>query len=194
MSWISFNVPRQIATSSVTVSFLITYFVTAKESTQHRPDGTSNISVTFCQQPGATVVSSLRHTTPRRPRRHLVVKALSLMSRYRRSREAPQLSAVSQQCVVLAVCSGLQQGTEWPQFSPKLFPAEMGEVLPATYRAVCSVLTKSWLRHCATSGRSRVRFPILIGIFLWHNPSGRTVALGLTQPLTEMSTRNISWG
>ena len=27
-----------------------------------------------------------------------------------------------------------------------------------------------------------------------HNPSGRSMALGLTQPLTEMSTRNISWG
>jgi len=26
------------------------------------------------------------------------------------------------------------------------------------------------------------------------NPSGRTMALGSTQPLTEMSTRNISWG
>jgi len=25
-------------------------------------------------------------------------------------------------------------------------------------------------------------------------PSGRTMALGLTQPLTEMSTRSISWG
>jgi hypothetical protein len=25
-------------------------------------------------------------------------------------------------------------------------------------------------------------------------PSGRTKALGSTQPLTEMSTRNISWG
>jgi hypothetical protein len=31
-------------------------------------------------------------------------------------------------------------------------------------------------------------------IFHWHNPSGRTMALGSTQPLTEMSTRNISWG
>ena len=31
------------------------------------------------------------------------------------------------------------------------------------------------------------------GIFHWHNPSGRTMALGSTQPLTEMSTRNISW-
>jgi len=33
----------------------------------------------------------------------------------------------------------------------------------------------------------------VIGIFHWHNPSGRTMALGLAQPLTEMSTRNISW-
>ena len=34
----------------------------------------------------------------------------------------------------------------------------------------------------------------VIGFFHWHNPSGRTMALGSTQPLTEMSTRNISWG
>jgi len=27
----------------------------------------------------------------------------------------------------------------------------------------------------------------------WHNPSDRTLALGLTQPLAEISTRNISW-
>jgi hypothetical protein len=32
------------------------------------------------------------------------------------------------------------------------------------------------------------------GIFHWHNPSSRITTLGLTQPLTEMSTRNISWG
>ena len=31
-------------------------------------------------------------------------------------------------------------------------------------------------------------------IFNRHNPSGRTMALGLTQLLTEMSTINISWG
>ena len=42
------------------------------------------------------------------------------------------------------------------------------------------------------TGRSRVRFP-MNGIFHWHKPSGHTMALGLTQPLTEMSTRNISW-
>jgi hypothetical protein len=32
------------------------------------------------------------------------------------------------------------------------------------------------------------------GIFHWYNPSGRTMALELTQPLTEISTRNIFWG
>ena len=31
-------------------------------------------------------------------------------------------------------------------------------------------------------------------IFHWHNPSDRTMALGSTQPLTRMSTRNVSWG
>jgi hypothetical protein len=30
--------------------------------------------------------------------------------------------------------------------------------------------------------------------FYWNNPVGRTMALVSTQPLTEMSTRNISWG
>ena len=30
--------------------------------------------------------------------------------------------------------------------------------------------------------------------FYWHNPSRRAMALGLTEPITEMSTRNISWG
>ena len=30
------------------------------------------------------------------------------------------------------------------------------------------------------------------GIFHSHNTSGRTMALGLTEPLTEMSTRNNS--
>ena len=53
---------------------------------------------------------------------------------------------------------------------------------------------RSWLRHCATSQKVAGSIPDgVIGIFHWHNPSGRTMALGSTQPLTEMSTRNISW-
>ena len=54
---------------------------------------------------------------------------------------------------------------------------------------------RSWLRHCATSREVAGSNPDgVIGIFHWHNPPGHTVALGSTQPPTEMSTRNISWG
>ena len=52
-----------------------------------------------------------------------------------------------------------------------------------------------WLRHCATSRKVAGSIPDgVTGFFYWHNPSGRTMALGSTQSLTEMSTRNISWG
>jgi len=54
---------------------------------------------------------------------------------------------------------------------------------------------RSWLRPCATSRKVANLIPNdVTGIFHWHNPTGRTMALGLTQRLTEMSTRNISWG
>jgi hypothetical protein len=48
-----------------------------------------------------------------------------------------------------------------------------------------------WLRHCVTS--RKVAGSTGIGIFNWHNPSGRTTALGSIQSLTDSSTRNISW-
>ena len=53
-----------------------------------------------------------------------------------------------------------------------------------------------WLRHCATSRKVAGSIPdgVTGFFFQWHNPSGRTMALGSTQPLTEMSTRNVSWG
>jgi hypothetical protein len=34
----------------------------------------------------------------------------------------------------------------------------------------------------------------VIGIFHWHNPFGRPMALRSIQPLIEMSTKNISCG
>jgi hypothetical protein len=34
----------------------------------------------------------------------------------------------------------------------------------------------------------------IIGLFHELDPSGRTMFLGLSQPLTKMGTRNISWG
>ena len=51
----------------------------------------------------------------------------------------------------------------------------------------------SWLRHCATSRMVAVSFPDgATTNFHLRNTSGRTMALGLTQLLTEMGTRNIS--
>jgi hypothetical protein len=44
------------------------------------------------------------------------------------------------------------------------------------------------------AGRSRDRIPNEVDFFNLFNPSSRTMALGSTQPLTEMSTRNILGG
>jgi hypothetical protein len=44
------------------------------------------------------------------------------------------------------------------------------------------------------AGRSRVRVPNEVAIFNLPNPSNRTMALGSTQPLTQMSTRNLRGG
>jgi hypothetical protein len=57
------------------------------------------------------------------------------------------------------------------------------------------LMVAQWLRYCATSRKVASSIPDgAIGIFHWHNPSDRTMALGSTQPLTEMSTRSNSWG
>jgi hypothetical protein len=44
------------------------------------------------------------------------------------------------------------------------------------------------------AGRSRDRIPDEVDVFNLPNPSSRTMVLGSTQPLTEMSTRNIPGG
>ena len=52
-----------------------------------------------------------------------------------------------------------------------------------------------WLRYYATNRQVAGSIPDgVIGIFQSHNLPGLTMALGSTQPLTEMSTRCISWG
>ena len=52
------------------------------------------------------------------------------------------------------------------------------------------------LLNCpATSRKGAGSIPDgVIEIFHCHDPSGRTMVLGLPRPLTEMSTKNISWG
>jgi hypothetical protein len=42
------------------------------------------------------------------------------------------------------------------------------------------------------AGRSPVRVPNEVDFFSLPNPSSRTMAVVLTQPLTKMSTRNLS--
>jgi hypothetical protein len=52
-----------------------------------------------------------------------------------------------------------------------------------------------WLRCYATNRKvAGLILDGVIGIFHLHNHSDCTMALGSTQPLTEISTRSISWG
>jgi hypothetical protein len=45
------------------------------------------------------------------------------------------------------------------------------------------------------AGMSRVRFPMKsLDFFSLPNPSSRTMALGFTQPITEISTRDLPGG
>jgi hypothetical protein len=51
---------------------------------------------------------------------------------------------------------------------------------------------RCWLRHYVISRKVAGSIPVeVIGFFNWSNPSSRTMALGSTQPLTEMRTRNL---
>ena len=51
---------------------------------------------------------------------------------------------------------------------------------------------RSWLRHCGRIWKLAGSIPDgIIGICYWLNPSGRTIILGSTQPLTTTSARNI---
>jgi hypothetical protein len=56
-------------------------------------------------------------------------------------------------------------------------------------------MTISWLRHYATSRKvaGSIRDGV-IGFLNWPDLSSRTMALGSTQPLTEMSNRNFPGG
>jgi hypothetical protein len=54
---------------------------------------------------------------------------------------------------------------------------------------------RSWLRHYAKSWKVAASIPDeVIGFFNWPYSSSHTMALGSTQRLTEMSTRNLLGG
>jgi hypothetical protein len=51
---------------------------------------------------------------------------------------------------------------------------------------------RSWLRQYTTRRKVAGSIPDeVIGFFSWPNPSSRIMAMGSTQPLTEISTRNL---
>jgi hypothetical protein len=50
---------------------------------------------------------------------------------------------------------------------------------------------RTWLRTCAPRRKVAGSIPVVV---IGHNSSDRNMALWWTQPLTDMSTRNISWG
>ena len=72
---------------------------------------------------------------------------------------------------------------------------------PIVLRIKCPEYSVHWgtrwcssLRHRATRLKVPGSMPNGVnGIFHSYNLSGHTMALGLTRPLTQMSTRNISW-
>jgi hypothetical protein len=53
---------------------------------------------------------------------------------------------------------------------------------------------RSWLRRYTTSRKVAGSSPNEVDIYNLPNPSSHTMALGSTQPLTEISTRNLPGG
>jgi hypothetical protein len=57
------------------------------------------------------------------------------------------------------------------------------------------IKTNYFKNYMLQAGRLRIRFPMSLDFFFnWLNPSSSTMALGSTQPLTEMRTRNLPVG
>jgi hypothetical protein len=71
-------------------------------------------------------------------------------------------------------------------------------ILWSTVVTICTTyfnVKNSWLRHYATSRKVAGSFSDeVIGLFNRPNLSSRTMALGSTQPLTEMNTKNLPGG
>jgi hypothetical protein len=63
------------------------------------------------------------------------------------------------------------------------------------YLPVLVSAVAQWLWYCAANQKVAGSIPDgVMEFFIDVNPSDRTMALGSTQPLTEMSTGSISWG
>ena len=85
----------------------------------------------------------------------------------------------------------------WFIFTPRQLgvPSNLRSAINLHYVWIMGTAVAPWLRCCATNRKVAGSIPDgVIGIFHWHNPPDRTMALGSIQPLTETSTRRISWG
>jgi hypothetical protein len=78
---------------------------------------------------------------------------------------------------------------------PETFLGTTGCFLSVYFPFCIGTATLMWLRCCATNRKVAGSIPDgVIEFFIDINPSDRTMALRSTHPLTEMSTRSISWG
>jgi hypothetical protein len=81
--------------------------------------------------------------------------------------------------------------SSWSQITQ--FTEHLTKLLGTTYENGTAVA--QWLKSCATNQKVAGSIPDgVMEFFIYINPSDRTMALGSTQPLTEMSTGSISWG
>jgi hypothetical protein len=93
----------------------------------------------------------------------------------------------------LTCCVTLYASSSWATRHTQrtLVHCIMRKTFSCYWRALGATMWRSWLRHCVTSRKVAGSVPnAVIGTFHWLNPSGCTMALGSTHPLTERSTRN----
>jgi len=87
----------------------------------------------------------------------------------------------------------LPQRCKKKMFGPKSRPRPLHSTYFRAHNSLASAVAQ-WSRCCATNRKVADSIPEgVTGIFHWHNPSDRTMAFGSRHPVTEMSTRSISW-
>jgi hypothetical protein len=105
------------------------------------------------------------------------------------------VSAWQQPIIRMTCIKYLQECWLWSYSACLRESVKISILLHLVYYLTQGTTVAQWLRYCATNRKVAGSIPDdVIGIFHWHNPSDRTMAMGSTQPLTEMSTRSISWG
>jgi hypothetical protein len=98
-------------------------------------------------------------------------------------------------CILYRSIPEPSQNTQPSFFASEITRNQIHNRQLTSYKLYMGHAVPQWLRHRATNWKVAGSIPdCAIRIFHWHNSSDRTMTLGSTQPLTEMSTRNISWG